>query len=295
MNTFSYNYYNFIINEEVEDLIVSLRELTGMVVGIEKANETSQTKKFFNRSDLNPICKVIQSIPEGLSACHSTEVGKCILKSHYGISYYCHAGLVDFRIPIKIEDQHIATISCGQLLSRRQNEKGFKEICNRLKDIPVNKKELYKAYFKSPYTAPNKIEAVFKFLEFFTKYCSEIGRRLKISQSFHKYPEILIAEDYIKANFRKKLRLSEVADHVSLSNSYFSRLFVKVTDDTFTDYLQKIRIGEGKKLLKKTDWTITEIAFDLGCSSIHYFYNLFYKFEGCSPGCYRKQYCNKKE
>lgn len=292
-NTLLYNYFDFIITEEVEELISSLGKLTGMPIGIEKTDETSYSKKFCKKSDYNPICILIQSTSEGLSACHSAEVEKCIQKSYHGICFYCHAGLVDFKIQIRIEDQHVATISCGQLLSKPQNEKRFKEICNKLKDIPVNKKELRKAYFKSPYTSPDKIKAVFKFLEFFAKYCGEVGRRLKTSHSFHKYPEILKAEDYIKVNFRNTLRLPEVADYVGLSNSYFSRLFVKVTGDTFTDYLQKFRVGEGKNLLYNTDWTITKIAFDLGCSSIHYFYNLFYKFENCSPSSYRKQYCNK--
>ena len=91
-------------------------------------------------------------------------------------------------------------------------------------------------------------------------------------------------------NFREEIDFHMVAAESCLSESYFSRLFKKVEGVTFSQYLQRIRIGEAKKLLRKTDWSVTTIAFDVGFVNLSHFNRIFQKIEHCTPKTYRKKH-----
>jgi len=277
-------------SSEFEEFAVILRELSGIVIGLEHPEDISLSKSFFSESEMNPLCQMIRSTPQGKAACRETDLvySKNAAQEKHGIRYLCHAGLVDFSVPIYIENQHVATISCGQILPESPSEEGFKKLCQRLTG-PIDADKLKQAYFQSQFMPIDRIEKVFKLLLFFSRYFCEMGRRLKVAHENRKYPEVYKAVDFIQQNFRKPISFSEVCSYVYLSESYFSRLLKKVTGDTFTELLQKIRIGESKKLLEKTDCTITKIAYKVGFSSPAYFYQTFKKLENCSPRNYRNR------
>jgi AraC-like DNA-binding protein/ligand-binding sensor protein len=288
--TYQYTFDDLISTDEVDKLVRILRDLTQIPIGIARAGDMTAGKKFCDDSEFSPICTLIRSSTEGNAACRQTDQSRAnqVLNQEHGIHYLCHAGLVDFMVPVMIEHQHIATFNGGQLLAEPPSEKGFRKMLSNVKSLGIDKKKLRKAYFNAPYANHRKIIAILKLVEFFSNYFAEMGRRLRKAQENQKYHEIHYATEFIKANFRNSIGLHDVAKHVGLSNSYFSRLFSKTTGDSFTAYLQKIRIGEAKKLLEKTDWSITTIALDVGLGSIHYFNELFRKFEHCCPSEFRK-------
>ncbi|MBC7960385.1 MAG: PocR ligand-binding domain-containing protein [Vallitaleaceae bacterium] len=93
---------------------------------------------------------------------------------------------------------------------------------------------------------------------------------------------------YIHEHYQKEITLEEVADHVKLSETYFSRLFSKEIKRNFTEYVNLIRIGESKKLLLDLSYSLCDIAILTGFSDQSYFSKVFKKHEGLSPGMYRK-------
>ncbi|MEP3932587.1 helix-turn-helix transcriptional regulator, partial [Rhodopirellula bahusiensis] len=54
-------------------------------------------------------------------------------------------------------------------------------------------------------------------------------------------------------------------------------------------YLIQVRIQEASRLLRSTDRSITDIAFDVGFSDSNYFSRQFRTHLGLSPREYRKQ------
>mgnify|MGYP001320159520 CR=1 FL=1 len=96
------------------------------------------------------------------------------------------------------------------------------------------------------------------------------------------------ARRYLEENFADpELNLSTVADRVYVSPCYLSHLFKEVTGSNVTEYLNRIRIHQGKKLLKDTNLKIYEIAERVGFRDSHYFGIVFKKLMGLSPGEYR--------
>jgi AraC-like DNA-binding protein/ligand-binding sensor protein len=293
--TYKYTFDDLISSEEVDKLVHILRSLVQIPIGIAKAGNIVIGQKDCDESEFfSPICKLIRSSRDGDAACRHTDVKHetQILNQLRGIHYLCHAGLVDFMVPVMIEHQHIATFSGGQLIPGPPSEEGFQKVLSNVKHLGLDKNALREAYFNSPYADQKKINAILELLEFFGNYVAEMGRRLHNAQENQKHSVISDAIEFINDNFRNPISLHDVANHVYLSDSYFSRLFKKVTGDTFTDFVQKIRVGEAKKLLEKTDWSITTIALDVGFSSIHYFNELFRKLERRSPSKFRKQVKN---
>lgn len=96
------------------------------------------------------------------------------------------------------------------------------------------------------------------------------------------------AAKYIRQNYEKNITLNEVADHVNMSRTYFSKLFKKQTGVGFSNYLVKVRINEAAKLLTDTEHSITDIALSCGFNDSSYFSSLFKKTMGVSPGKYKK-------
>ena len=97
------------------------------------------------------------------------------------------------------------------------------------------------------------------------------------------------AISYIRNHMGEHVSLDEVARLVHLSPSYFSRLFKSETGQTFSEYLQAIRIEWAKHLLKNGDYSLTEIAEKAGFFDQSHFIKVFKQATGVTPGLYRRR------
>lgn len=95
------------------------------------------------------------------------------------------------------------------------------------------------------------------------------------------------AISYISQNYSQQLTLEDVAGHVHLNPSYFSSLFKQCTGSTFKEFLNIVRIEEGKHLLSNTDYSIIDIAVSLGFDNQSYFSKVFKKYTGLTPKQFR--------
>ena len=79
------------------------------------------------------------------------------------------------------------------------------------------------------------------------------------------------------------------AKRCNLSYAYFSKLFKKTFSQSFSEYVNSIRINESKRLLISSDQTITQIAMNTGFSTTSYFISVFKKITGETPLSFKKQ------
>jgi len=96
------------------------------------------------------------------------------------------------------------------------------------------------------------------------------------------------AIEYLRNNYNTDIRLEELAAKSFISKNYFSRLFKEVTGINFTDYVQNLRVDEACSLLKSTDMKVTDIAHQVGFKDMKFFYEVFKKLTGKTPGEFRK-------
>jgi len=96
-----------------------------------------------------------------------------------------------------------------------------------------------------------------------------------------------LAIDFTEQHFTEPLTMNQVADHLFLNPSYFSKLFHEKTGETFSKYLIRLRISKAKELLKQTTLKIYEVAEQVGYQDFRHFVKLFKEQEGMTPAQYR--------
>ncbi len=101
--------------------------------------------------------------------------------------------------------------------------------------------------------------------------------------------------EVMKRYWEAELTLGTVAESLFVSRSRLSRAFVKVTGESFPDYLRSVRIRAACALLERSDMTNEEIAQGCGFRDLPTFYSVFKKSVGVTPRRYREMMNNDKE
>ncbi|MCF0074146.1 AraC family transcriptional regulator [Dyadobacter sp. CY261] len=92
---------------------------------------------------------------------------------------------------------------------------------------------------------------------------------------------------YIHQNFRDDISLEKAASVAGLQIHAFCRYFKSLTNRTFSEFLNDVRIGFACKLLHQSDLSITQVALECGYSNISYFNRCFKKINKMSPKEFR--------
>ena len=77
-----------------------------------------------------------------------------------------------------------------------------------------------------------------------------------------------------------------------MSKATLMRNFYRATGTTPLQYQMRLRIAEAAMLLRDTEKTLTDIAFEVGFCDSNYFGRQFKRFAASAPGEYRKKYQN---
>jgi two-component system response regulator YesN len=93
---------------------------------------------------------------------------------------------------------------------------------------------------------------------------------------------------YIMKHYSDELTLGKVANAVYVSEYYLSHLFRKEMDQTFSEYVCKIRIEKAKEyFVSDGSMQIQEIAEKVGFDDPNYFAKIFKKISGVTPREYQ--------
>jgi len=99
---------------------------------------------------------------------------------------------------------------------------------------------------------------------------------------------------YIHQNFKEEISLAEAAAVSGLQIHAFCRYFKSLTNRTFSEFLNDVRIGYACELLHQSELPITQIALECGYNNISYFNRCFRKANKMSPKDFRKSLETKK-
>lgn len=103
------------------------------------------------------------------------------------------------------------------------------------------------------------------------------------------------AIDYILSNLSMDLTVKDVAEYVSFSPEYFSKLFKKETGENVKNYILRVKVDAAKDMLKTPNIPISIIASELGYSNFSHFTQMFRKHESITPSEYRKKFLKGDE
>lgn len=85
------------------------------------------------------------------------------------------------------------------------------------------------------------------------------------------------------------INVSSIADEMEMSISGLSRLFKKKTGQGLLDYIVQVRMEAAKRLLVETQYTLTEVAEQVGLINSNTLIRTFKRYTGKTPGKYKQE------
>ena len=100
---------------------------------------------------------------------------------------------------------------------------------------------------------------------------------------------------YLQKNYQQDIGLTELSALTGMNPAYLSVLFKETVGTSFVKYLTNLRLARAKELLQNTDLRSADIAEAVGYHDPHYFYEIFKKKTGQTPGSYRDSHPGKEK
>lgn len=98
--------------------------------------------------------------------------------------------------------------------------------------------------------------------------------------------------DYVMTHFKSRISLEEMAGMLNMTTSSFCRYFKPRANKTFSHFVNEVRIGHARKLLLSGDFTIAQVAYKCGYSTLSHFNRQFKLITKKTPHAYRKLFLN---
>ena len=126
-------------------------------------------------------------------------------------------------------------------------------------------------------------------------YQDQHGRRTMFIKGTDSAERVARYALQLQTRFYLHQTLDEAAVATGLSRRQFTEMFRKVTGESWTQYLHKLRLAHSLKLLLQTDKAVTAAAFESGFEDLSYFYHAFKKAYGCAPKAIREKQASSRK
>lgn len=94
--------------------------------------------------------------------------------------------------------------------------------------------------------------------------------------------------DYLSKYSESRLALADVANRFGMSESTFSRYFRRMTGNTFTNFLNQLRVNKACQMLLETDQYVSTICYNVGFNNVANFNRRFMEIKGMTPSDFRR-------
>jgi len=93
----------------------------------------------------------------------------------------------------------------------------------------------------------------------------------------------------ITDNLTEPLSMAEAAAQLGMPETRFSRFFRKATGNSYTDFVNRIRIHRACHLLMETEKLVADICYEVGFNNVANFNRRFLEAKGMTPSEFRRQ------
>jgi len=142
----------------------------------------------------------------------------------------------------------------------------------------------------------SSLERLVKFIEILDALASTQDYRILNAGKYYLQTQVEDNErinlifNYVKDHFKEQITLEEISELANMRVPSFCRYFKKITNKTFTQFVNEYRITHSLKLLAEKPMSITEVCFESGFNNFSYFNKTFKEYIQKSPSQYRKEF-----
>ncbi len=124
-------------------------------------------------------------------------------------------------------------------------------------------------------------------LEVFTELMSSIKKMVHKDElrGLHKddYQRMMEIKEWLHQNLDKKIVVEDIADEFGMSLSKLKRDFKTLFNRSVYQYFTDIKMNEAMKRLQTGDYTVSQVAYDVGYENPSKFTQMFKKMKGFNP------------
>lgn len=239
---------------------------------------------------LSKFCNIIRSDKEANIFCNKSDKFACeqCKKTGKPLIYQCHAGLTETVTPIKHDNIIIGYMMFGQVLLSENKKDSWHVIHDKCKNYNIDLELLENSFNKNKYISINQVKSAAKILEACAGYLW-----LSKLATFKEDNLAKKLEEFISLHIKDNLTAQDLCNSLKISKSLLYKLSSHSYEMGIAEYIRNRRIQMAKDLLEKEDYSISEIATEVGLSDYNYFSKIFRKHTGLTPSQYRKEQSKK--
>jgi AraC-like DNA-binding protein len=121
---------------------------------------------------------------------------------------------------------------------------------------------------------------------------SQVTSRPAAAQHLRDLARLRRVRDRIDREYAQPLDVEALARDAHMSAGHFSREFKRAYGESPYAYVMTRRIERAMALLRRGDLSVTEVCFEVGCSSLGTFSSRFTELVGTPPSTYRRHAAN---
>lgn len=110
--------------------------------------------------------------------------------------------------------------------------------------------------------------------------CVSVGSNNTLSRSEQRLEKV---RAFCHCNYGREISLDEIAAHVGMNKSAFCTFMRRHAGMSMSEFVNDIRLRRATEMLRHTDKSIAEIAYDTGFANVTYFNRLFRNKYNCTP------------
>ena len=188
------------------------------------------------------------------------------------------------RIKEDMRTSHIPVILLTAKDSLQDKEEGYASGADSYLTKPFSAKLLH-SRINNLLETRKKIASLLALADTQPKQESAVSSLNKLDNEFLQKITQIIEENLEM----EKMDIAFIADKMCMSHSTLYRKIKGLTDMSANEFIRKVKMRKGVELLMSGQYTISEIAYMIGFSSVAYFRQCFKDEYGMSPSDYVKQ------
>lgn len=231
-----------------------------------------------------PFCEAVRSdMALSIKCAKSDTVGlDQVNRTKKPYIYTCHMGLTEAIVPILQDEEIAGYLMMGQIVEEK-NIKHIIECINKASKDAAFHSLLTEKLCDNISTTQEKINYCINILKVMIDY-------MNLSYVIQKSNESLYskAKRYVSENVSKPILPKDICRSVGVSANTLYKTIKNRKGISPTEFIRKMKIDEAKRLLLKSDESISHIAECVGIPDVNYFIRVFKRETGISPLKYRK-------